>query len=250
MLTVLIAVITFSAGFQLGSNCSPDLLAAGICTSVGNSGTQVDLSASASSGGRPGSTAPDSSGSARPPAPPAPAIECLTELCRPTYSVATIPDVTVADLVSFRPAPPTLAGEPAGFGVVGLPTNLVGASSEQRISGELLGWDVTVRFVPVGYVFDHGDGTTLRTASGGAPWSALGLPVFAPTSTSHVYRESGERTVRVTASYAASVDFGTGGWRPVGVVTADSAGYGIRVVEARTALVDRTCGEGPLGPGC
>ncbi len=53
-----------------------------------------------------------------------------------------------------------------------------------------------------------------------------------------------------TVEYAASVDFG-GGWRPVaGVVRAASAGYGVRVVEVRTALVDRTCLENPRGPGC
>jgi hypothetical protein len=56
--------------------------------------------------------------------------------------------------------------------------------------------------------------------------------------------------VSVTVEYAASVDFGTG-WRPVpGVVRAEAGGYGVRVVEVRTALVDRTCAEDPTGPGC
>ena len=51
--------------------------------------------------------------------------------------------------------------------------------------------------------------------------------------------------------YAASVDFGSGLWRPVaGYVTATTGGYGVRVVEVRTALVDRTCAESPRGPGC
>ena len=55
----------------------------------------------------------------------------------------------------------------------------------------------------------------------------------------------------VTVQYAASVDFGSGTWRPVsGYVTSTSVGYGVRVVEARTALVDRTCVENPAGPGC
>lgn len=167
------------------------------------------------------------------------------------YSVIGVPDVTLADIASFRPAQPTLAGEPAGFGVVGMPTNLLASASEQRIPGTVLGWDVTVRFVPVAYVFDNGDGTTTRAATGGASWAALGQGQFTPTATSHAYRARGTYPVSVTVEYEASVDFGSGTWRPVpGVVRAEAAGYGVRVVEVRTALVDRTCVEDPTGPGC
>lgn len=168
-----------------------------------------------------------------------------------TYVVAGPPDVTLADLASFRPAQPTLAGEPDGFGVVGMPTNLLASASEQRIPGTVLGWDVTVRFVPVAYLFDNGDGTTTRATTGGASWSSLGQGQFTPTATSHAYRARGTYPVSVTVEYEASVDFGSGTWRPVpGVVRAQAAGYGVRVVEVRTALVDRTCVEDPTGPGC
>ncbi|HEY9308597.1 MAG TPA: hypothetical protein VIP82_12430 [Microbacterium sp.] len=166
------------------------------------------------------------------------------------YTVVGFPDVTLADLASFRPATPTLGGEPAGFGVVGMPTNLLAAASEERIPGTVLGWDVTVRFVPTAYVFDNGDGTTTRAATGGSAWASLGQGQFTPTATSHAYRARGTYGVSVTVEYAASVDFGTG-WRPVpGVVRAEAGGYDVRVVEVRTALVDRTCAEDPTGPGC
>ncbi len=132
-----------------------------------------------------------------------------------------------------------------------MPTNLLASASEERIPGTVLGWDVTVRFVPVAYVFDNGDGTTTRAATGGSPWTSLGQGQFTPTATSHVYRERGTYGVSVTVEYAASVDFGSGIWRPVpGVVRAQAAGYDVRVVEVRTALVDRTCDEDPTGPGC
>ena len=63
--------------------------------------------------------------------------------------------------------------------------------------------------------------------------------------------QAGGRMASVTVQYAASVDFGSGTWRPVsGYVTSTSGGYDVRVVEARTALVDRTCVENPAGPGC
>lgn len=224
---------------------------AGNCE-VSNSGTQVDIGASTTvPGGRP-PQAPSSltTPSVIAPAPAEPAT-CPLDRCDLLYDVAAPPDVTLADLASFRPARPSLGGEPAGFGVVGMPTNVFAAASEQRIPGSLLGWDVTVRFVPAGYVFDYGDGTVARTTSGGASWQSLGLAQFTPTATSHVYAARGTFPVAVTVEYAASVDFGSGVWRPVaGFVTATTAGYSVRVVEVRTALVDRTCLENPRGPGC
>ncbi|WP_171013202.1 hypothetical protein, partial [Microbacterium sp. 2FI] len=183
---------------------------------------------------------------------PDPAPELCSQIdCRETLAVATVPDVTLADLASFRPAQPTLTGEPAGFGIAGLPTNVVATASEQFIAGTLLGWDVTVRFVPAGFVFDYGDGETARTITGGTNWQSLGQPQFTPTPTSHVYGERGTYPVSVTVQYSPSVDFGSGLWRPVaGYVTASTGGYGVRVLEARTALVDETCVEDPSGPGC
>jgi hypothetical protein len=161
------------------------------------------------------------------------------------------PDVTLADIASFRPATPALTGEPTGFGVAGLPANIVATASEERIPGTVLGWDVTVRFVPAAYVFTYGDGSSKRSIRGGASWESLGQAQFTPTSTTHVYRARGTYPVSVTVQYAASVDFGSGTWRPVpGYVEASASGYDIRVVEARTALVDRTCSEDPSGPGC
>ncbi|MCW3494592.1 hypothetical protein [Microbacterium sp. SSM24] len=162
-----------------------------------------------------------------------------------------IPDVTLADLASFRPATPRLTGQPAGFAIAGMPANLVAAASVQSIPGTVLDWEVTVRFTPVSFEFDHGDGTSAVYTTGGATWEQLGQPQLTPTATSHVFRDRGTYSVAVTVRYAASVNFGTGTWRPVpGYVTATSGGYAVRVLEARTALVDKTCIENPDGPGC
>ncbi|WP_344062049.1 hypothetical protein [Microbacterium pumilum] len=177
--------------------------------------------------------------------------DCPLNRCDLPYDVVTPPDVTLADLVSFRPARPSLEGEPAGFGVVGMPANIVAAASEQRIAGTLLGWDVTVRFVPAAFVFEYGDGGSIRSATGGTSWQRLGQAQFTPTATSHVYLARGTYPVAVTVQYSASVDFGSGNWRPVaGYVTSTTGGYDVRVVEVRTALVDETCAENPSGPGC
>lgn len=223
------------------------------CT-VENSGEQVDIGAGVTNPA-PEPNTPDGSDwgdeVAPPPDPTTPPGCAVPPFCRGNYVVEMPPDVTIADLASFRPDAPTLTGEPVGFGIVGAPTNVVAAASEQFLSGPLLGWNVTVRFVPEGYVFDYGDGTTERFTTGGARWASLGQPQFTPTTTSHAYRDRGTYAVSVTVQYSAAVDFGSGTWRPVtGYVTASGATYDVRVVEARTALVDQTCVENPGGPGC
>lgn len=244
---------------QASAPCSPDLAAVGICA-ISNSGSQIDIGASMTipgggSGGdaRSGGSGPDRDASDIVSPAPAPGADegCVFDPCRENYTVVGPPDVTIDDLVSFRPSAPILTGQPAGFGVVGMPANVVASASEQFLVGEILGWDVTVRFTPAAYVFSYGDGAVVRSASGGASWEQLGQAQFTPTATSHVYRDRGTYPVTVAVEYAPAVNFGSGTWRPVdGVVTAIAGGYDVQVVAVRTALVDRTCVEDRHGPGC
>lgn len=215
-------------------------------------GSQVDVGAGTTTPGGTsgGSGGSGNSGGAAPTTPPT-TEECESALCRPLYTVETLPDVTAEDLRSFVPAVPAVTGEPLGLGVVGMPTNLVAATSVQLQSGPLLGYDVTVRFTPTGYRFDHGDGTSRVSSTGGASWARLGLPDYTATATSHVYGSPGSFRAGVRVIYTAAVDFGTGSWRPVsGVITSAATFYDVRVVEVRTGLVQRTCAEDPTGPGC
>ena len=253
----MLVVLALSAALALspagagGSAC--DSASTLISPCVENTGTEVNVGASTGSGGggsQNNGGARGGSESAGPAAPAEP--QCVVELrrCDIDYQVEAPPEVTIEDLASFRPAAPQLGGEPAGFGVVGMPTNVYAAASAQEIPGQILGWDVMVRFEPATYVFSYGDGTTVRSPSGGSSWSALGQPQFTPTATSHVYSERGIYPVSVTVEYTAAVTFGSI-WRDVpGVVTASAGGYAVDVREVRTALVDRTCAEDPAGPGC
>ena len=131
-----------------------------------------------------------------------------------------------------------------------MPANVIAAASEQTLAGTLLGRAVQVRFVPVGYTFDYGDGATQTSETGGSTWEALGVGQFTPTDTTHPYRERGTYTVTATVAFAPFVNFGSG-WRAVaGTVSATSGGYGIQILEVHTALVEHTCIEDPTGPGC
>ena len=259
-LVVMASLLAPAAGSARSGSCDGTTWLGGC--SVSNNGSQVDVGGTVNqpgstggfgSGGTGGSQGGGSggNGSGTGAGGNAPAAEeCPIVGCRGNYTVVTYPDVTIDDLASFVPARPSLGGEPAGFGVVGTPTNIVAGASTHTLTGPLLGWDVTVRFRPAGYVFDYGDGSSARTTTGGATWASLGLPQFSPTSTSHVYRERGTYTVSLTLQYSADVDFGSG-WRPVpGYVNAPAPPYTLEVLEVRTALVDRTCAENPTGPGC
>ena len=250
----LVNALLIAIPLALASNSSGcDAQDAWTACEVANTGTEVNVGASTGSGGGGSQNTGGARGGSESAGPTAPAEpQCVVELrrCDIDYQVEAPPEVTIEDLASFRPAVPQLGGEPAGFGVVGMPTNVYAAASAQEIPGQILGWDVMVRFEPATYVFSYGDGTTVRSPSGGSSWSALGQPQFTPTATSHVYSERGIYPVSVTVEYTAAVTFGST-WRDVpGVVTASAGGYAVDVREVRTALVDRTCAEDPAGPGC
>ena len=160
------------------------------------------------------------------------------------------PAVTLSDLASFTPAKPNLSGEPDGVGVVGMPTNIVARAGTHEIPGTLFEYDVVVRFTPSAFRFDYGDGSSRTTSTGGSSWEALGQTEFTPTATSHVYADRGTYDVSVTVLYSPAVSFGDGWIDIPGTVAAMTGGYGVRVVEVHTALVDKTCIENPAGPGC
>ena len=268
MLRLMLAATTLivsMAAPSVASDCDSTSTLLGACT-VENTGSQIDIGGVVSEpgGGNNGPDRSDGNGDDNADGgtdePPAPRYDedgnllrpgCNNVLCRDGYSVGVLPDVTLADLASFRPAAPSIASEPAGIGIVGMPTNLVAAASGQNIPGTLFGYDVVVRFTPAGYRFAYGDGDARTAPSGGASWTSLGQAQFTPTSTSHAYAARGDYTATVTVQYSAEVSFSGGGWREVdGYVEATSGGYAVRIVEARTALVDRTCVETPSGPGC
>lgn len=144
----------------------------------------------------------------------------------------------------------TTTSEPGDVGIAGMPTNFVSPASVQTRSGDLFGRPVTVRFTPVGFDHDYGDGVTITTAQGGRTWAALGQAPFTPTPTSHTYRQRGTYAAQVTVRYSAEVDIGGGWFSVAGEVTVNGPVQQIRILEARTALVERTCAEQPRAPGC
>ena len=158
--------------------------------------------------------------------------------------------VTITDLARFVPSAATVAGEPGNVAVVGLPANFLSSAKTETLPGTVLGRPLTIRFTPVNYAFDYGDGHRRDTTGPGTAWDANGQTQFTPTNTSHVYEEAGRYTVSVAVTYSADIDLGSG-WIPIrGTLNGPPASQEIRVVKAHTALVLGTCHERPSAPGC
>lgn len=241
--------IAMTVQFAAQGGCTNAHRAMGLC-SVGtsNRGTAVDLEAEwgrpKESGGatRRGLGTPETDSGSQ---------GCDEPLNRcGTYEVVMRQEATLTDVASFAPrlAPPV--PEPDGVGIAGLPVNVVARAQTHTRTGELFDLPVTVRFRPVSFTFDYGDGTTRESPTGGATWRQLGVAQFTATETSHAYRERGEYVVTTVVHFFADVDFGTG-WIPVdGLLAVPAGATTVEILEARTALVERTCLEDPNGIGC
>lgn len=240
-------IIGYAAIAAMASGCG-DVGTWTTTCQISNDGQEVKVGAGHASPGR----SPATGGTSRPPvAPHTPAPRDCGPLNRcDDFTVSLLPQATIADVASFAPAPAELVSEPAGLGVVGLPTNFIVTATEHTATGTLFDLPVTVRFSPEGVTIAPGDGSRMSSGGGGRSWGELGASQFAPTDTSHTYTERGTYSASAVVHYRAEVDFGRG-WRPVpGTLDVATGPHMVRVLEARGTLVERTCDEAPRGPGC
>lgn len=273
MVALVLAVSTPTAKAMASSGCTTSAQMMGLCGSTDGSsltisGTQQQPSTDPGtdsnwSDGGPG----DGTGPGEPSGPSQEAIDlaaCMddsgTTRCAPrpnrpappasAPSTPGTPTITISDLARFAPASVHATAEPGNVGIAGMPTNFTAAASTQIQDGELFGVPLRVRFVPAGYDYTYGDGSSATVTTPGQTWEALGQAQFTPTPTSHVYREPGVYPTRVDIRFTAQVDLG-GGWIDIpGQLTTSGATQEIRILEARTALVAHTCHENPAGVGC
>jgi hypothetical protein len=159
--------------------------------------------------------------------------------------------ITLSDIASFRPRPGVQYMQPDGWMVPGLDANFYAVTSQHVVNGTLLGQPASVRFTPVAFHWDYGDGKAATRATKGATWAALGIPEFGPTPTSHVYLTEGEYTIRLTIDFAAEYRFAGSPYYPIaGVIPVPANELHVSVDGAKTVLVEHDCGANPSGPGC
>jgi hypothetical protein len=141
--------------------------------------------------------------------------------------------------------------EPNGWVVAGLDANFYALVEQQLVPGTLLGQPATVRFTPLSYHWDYGDGAAVVRFTKGGTWARLGLADFAPTPTSHVYRADGDYVIRLTIDFRAEYRLGSAAYRPVaGTIALPANELRVTVTGAKTVLVDQDCVADPSGPGC
>jgi hypothetical protein len=159
--------------------------------------------------------------------------------------------ITLHDIALFRPTPGVQRMEPDGWVVAGLDANFYSVVGQQLVDGSLLGQPATVRFTPVGWHWNYGDGTAVVRATKGATWAAQGLHDFDRTPTSHVYEAEGEYVIHLTIDFRAEYRFGSTGFTPIpGIINLPANDLHITVTGAKTVLVDHDCVANPAGPGC
>jgi hypothetical protein len=169
----------------------------------------------------------------------------------PVPVVAAVPGVSLADVAQFVPRDAAIRSQPNGWAIVGAPVNLFTDATPQVVDGQLLGRPAQVRFVPVSFAWDHGDGTSSTVVGPGASWKRLRQQDFTATDTSHVYASIGDRHVSLTIAYSPSYRFDGGGWQQIpGTLPVQVGPVRIRVVQGSTVLVGGACGTRDAGPGC
>jgi hypothetical protein len=161
------------------------------------------------------------------------------------------PMITIADVTSFSPQQPTLTTEPLGWAIVGLESNMITSTTTHVIAGVLLGAPAQVRFTPVSFDFDYGDGGIRHSSSSGAPWVAQGLAEFSPTPTSHIFQQTGSYRVTVRVGFAIEYRWDVEAWTPLdGRVQATAPAQVVLVVNAANVLVQEACRQGRDALGC
>lgn len=229
------------------SACGLEVMEVGcIDASLDDGGATLDGSTSTPGGGSGSSGSGD-----QPSAPPPIPCETLADgsCARDTFTVTS--PVTLADIASFHPRPAIDSMEPSGWGVVGLPTNFFGSSEAEIHTGTLLDRPASVRFTPVAWSWNYGDGTAVVLGTPGATWSRLGVNEFDETATSHTFRAAGNYTITLTIGYSAEYRVGALGWTPIaGILPVEANVLTVSVGGARTVLVDQDCEADRAGPGC
>ncbi|MFT2712776.1 hypothetical protein [Clavibacter tessellarius] len=159
--------------------------------------------------------------------------------------------MTLDDVAGFVPRDASIRSQPNGWALVGSPVNLLTDAGAQVVGGTLLGRPAQVRFVPVSFTWDHGDGTTTTVQGPGASWRDLRQQEFTTTPTSHVYGRMGDRRVSLTIAYSPSYRFDGGAWQQIpGTLPVTVGPVTIHVLQGSTVLVGGACGARDAGPGC
>ncbi|MGG5751302.1 hypothetical protein ACQ3I4_01580 [Zafaria sp. Z1313] len=161
-------------------------------------------------------------------------------------------DIAVVTPERFQEFPilaSSVVSQPDGFSLRNGHAHLYAESETQTFSVTIFDQDVRVRAIPTTWVWDYGDGETVRRDFAGAPMPDHDLAVETPSS--HVYTETGDFQVRLTTLYRGEYSTEGGPWTPIpGVAGVPSDPLTMSVWRTRKLMVAEDCTANPDGPGC
>ena len=186
---------------------------------------------------------------------PAQTPPCANAMCRDLFGIIPLAvahgPITLTDIASFHTTAGEQQSEPAGWAIIGLETNFYLKSEIQIVDGTLLELPASVRFTPVSWQWNYGDGQSRVTNTGGNSWRALRLQEFDPTPTSHIYDRDGTFTAQATVRFHADYRFAGSDWVSIdGTVSVAANPVIIITRHASTVLVGADCHAKPHGVGC
>lgn len=173
----------------------------------------------------------------------------------PQQIVSATSGLASSGLARFVPTPVLSQMQPAPLIVVGLPVNFYADTGQADVHGTLLGQPAIVRFTPIGYWWNYGDGSKAHRLVGGTALNRQDAAVFRATPTSHVFSQSGTYLIDLTVTMSAQYKFAEGEWIPVhGTVTVTANQLSAVALTAHTLLMGKHCMRDAAGravePGC
>ena len=149
---------------------------------------------------------------------------------------------TVTTAFQSLPIPKPVLGiqPPGGETLVNIDTIYSATARPFSHTMTLLGQQVTLDIAPTRFTWNHGDGTSQVTASGGRPItpSEAEAGIIPEVAIKHLYSTKGTVNVSVAVTWSATWRLGNGPTQPVpGTVTTQSPAQRLAILEARPQLV-------------
>jgi len=169
----------------------------------------------------------------------------------PGSTVVETEAVTLDDIEHFNVQRGENVMQPDGWAVAGFETNFYSTASPHSVRGVLFKNRALVRYQPVGWHWDFGDGAHLDSDTGGASWDDLGQPEFTKTETSHIFDTTGAHHITLQIDFTAEYSYDGGTWTRIdGLLQAETEPIDAVVGSATTVLVGDDCTAEPSAPGC
>jgi hypothetical protein len=178
-----------------------------------------------------------------------------TQYCRfepPTSIPGAEGDIAKVSLQDFRRLnilASTIISQPEGFSLRNGHAHMYAQPKSQNFNVTIFDQDVRIRAIPVSYSWSYGDGTTRSLSFPGNP--AMKRSFDEPTSTSHVYEDTGEFRVGLNTQFRGEFSTEGGPWTPIpGTANVPSESIIMSVWRTKKILVAENCSQGSDALGC